>query len=36
MIELIKTDVFDGQLRGLQDTRARARITARIRPKRLA
>ena len=31
MIELIKTDVFDRWLRGLRDTRARARITARIR-----
>ena len=31
MIELMKTDVFDRWLRGLRDTRARARITARIR-----
>lgn len=31
MIELIKTDVFDRWLRRLRDTRARAKITARIR-----
>jgi putative addiction module killer protein len=31
VIEIIKTDVFDQWLRGLRDTRARARITARIR-----
>lgn len=31
MIELIKTDVFDRWLRGLQDTRARAKIITRIR-----
>ncbi|WP_235825484.1 type II toxin-antitoxin system RelE/ParE family toxin [Vreelandella rituensis] len=28
---MIKTDVFDGWLRGLRDTRARARSTAQIR-----
>lgn len=31
MIELIKTDVFDRWLRDLRDTRARAKIAARIR-----
>lgn len=31
MIELIKTDVFDGWLRELRDIRARAKIEARIR-----
>ncbi|CAO1661842.1 Addiction module killer protein [Halomonas sp. NYA30] len=31
MIELIKTDAFDGWLRGLRDTHARAKITTRIR-----
>lgn len=31
MVELVKTDVFDRWLRGLRDTRARARIAARIR-----
>ncbi|WP_299315915.1 type II toxin-antitoxin system RelE/ParE family toxin [uncultured Halomonas sp.] len=31
MIELIKTDVFDRWLRGLRDTRGRAKITVRLR-----
>lgn len=31
MIELIKADVFGGWLRGLRDTRARAKIMVRIR-----
>lgn len=31
MIELIKTDVFDGWLRELRDMRARAKIEARVR-----
>src|SRR5690554_1355743 len=31
MIELIKTDVFDRWLRSLRDTRARAKITVRLR-----
>lgn len=31
MIELIKTDVFDRWLRGLRDTRARAKIAVRLR-----
>tara|TARA_R110001583_G_scaffold180693_1_gene337847 strand:- start:500 stop:928 length:429 start_codon:yes stop_codon:yes gene_type:complete len=31
MIELIKTDIFDGWLRELRDIRARAKIEARIR-----
>lgn len=31
MIELIKTNVFDGWLRELRDIRARAKIEARIR-----
>ncbi|MCE0734638.1 type II toxin-antitoxin system RelE/ParE family toxin [Halomonas sp. G15] len=31
MIELIKTDVFDQWLRSLRDTRARAKIAARLR-----
>jgi len=31
MIELIKTDAFDRWLRSLRDTRARARITVRLR-----
>ncbi|NYS59570.1 type II toxin-antitoxin system RelE/ParE family toxin [Vreelandella salicampi] len=31
MIELIKTDVFDGWLRELRDIRARAKIETRIR-----
>ncbi|MGM1052658.1 MAG: type II toxin-antitoxin system RelE/ParE family toxin [Pseudomonadota bacterium] len=31
MLELIKTDVFDQWLRSLRDTRARAKIIARLR-----
>ena len=31
MIELIKTDVFDRWLRDLRDTRARAKVAARIK-----
>lgn len=31
MVELIKTDVFDRWLRCLRDSRARAKITARLR-----
>jgi len=31
MIELIKTDVFDRWLRDLHDTRARAKVAARIK-----
>lgn len=31
MLELIKTDVFDQWLRNLRDTRARAKIIARLR-----